>query len=272
LNNCKVGERGDLIWKVRPVFNENGDLVNQAQLTVEFNSNGNGLYEIWEHPKKGWRDGYCISADVAEGLEQGDFNSASVLRRFPGNGETIHKFSPQVAATLHAHLKSFEYAEELAKLATYYGKAWIAVERTGLGLSTVDQLFRFYQKLYHKEVMTKGYPKRTDKLGWETTGQSKGFIITNLSRLISQNGFTDLDAGFWKETLTFVNDDGKLEAQGKSKGERCFDDRVMDRSILMWIDKELPLPTVHEEETPLRGWRARMQKDQNKKSLVGFTV
>jgi hypothetical protein len=257
---------GDLIWKVSPVFNaESGYCSNIEQLKVEFIPNNNGIIRVWEKPIEGWENGYGIAADVAEGLEQGDFDSAGVLKRF---GDI-----PEIVADIHIKLKTFEYAEVLCKLAVWYDNAIIAPERNGaMGGALVEQLFKLYNKIYHKEIFSKGYATRTDKLGWETHSGTKGQIIGNLSKAISRDLFLDPDEGFWQETLTFVNNDGTLEAQGKSKGEKCFDDKIMMTAILLWINGQLPLPTMKISREELTGWRKQQFERLRESSLVGWVV
>lgn len=254
---------GDLRWQTRPLFSNDGQCINSDQLEVEFIPNINGLVKIWEYPEKDYDNGYCGSADCAEGLEQGDYNSASILKRYGGEKDRLH-----IVATIHGHLKDFEYADELAKLGTYYGKCYIAIEREGnAGGSVIAHIRKVYPYLFHKEVMTKGFPQMTDRIGWFTNHMTKPVIIGNLSKLITNNTFLDLDEGFWRETLTFVNNDGTLEAQGKSKGQKCYDDRVMDRAILLHINNELPLPSRKRQMYKPTGWRAVEQKSE---SLLRF--
>lgn len=258
---------GNLVWNTRPIFDTFGTCTNKRQLSVEFIKNPNGIYKLWEYPERDWENGYSVSADVAEGLEQGDFDSATGIRRFPKQGQSLLEHKPTVVITLRCHLKTFEYAEELAKMGVYLNYAWVAPERTGLGLSVVDQLWKFYDKIFHKQILSKGYPEQTDKLGWDTNNQSKGHIITNLSKMISEESFVDNDEGFWDETLTFVNDNGKLEAQGKGSGSRCYDDRVMDRAIGFWVDRELPTPVYRPRVVVKKSWRNAVDVKEN--SLVG---
>ena len=255
---------GDLIWKVSPVFDaQSGHCKNVNQLAVEFVPNNNGLLKVWEKPEDSYENGYCMAADVAEGLEQGDYDSGAVLKRYD---------KQEVVCSTHCHLKTFEYAELLAKMAVWYGGCYIAPERNGaMGGALVEQLFKIYNRLYHKDVFSKGYATRTDKIGWETHQGTKGQIIGNLSKLISNDGFKDPDEGFWKETLTFINNDGKLEAQGKSEGQKCYDDRVMCRAILLWISGQLPLPYIKQKITPLTGWRKRVWENKEQ-SLVGWVA
>lgn len=257
---------GDLHWKVAPVFDsESGYCTNQDQLAVEFVPSFNGRVKIWEKAEDGWENGYSISADVAEGLEQGDYSSASVLKRF----DEI----PRVVATLHGHMKIFEYAEELAKLGVYYKNAFIAVERNKDGSAVILQLLKLYRWLWHKDVITRGYPEITDKIGFETSNQHvKHSVCGNLQRAISLREFVDPDAGFWRETLTFVNNNGRLEAQGKSEGQKCFDDRVMDRAINLWISTRMPPALPKREIYVPTGWRKQQFEAGKNKRLVGFVV
>jgi hypothetical protein len=267
LLNCKSPVKtGNLIWKVRPIFNEQGYCSNMSQLKAEFIENGNGIYKIWEMPEEGWDDGYVLTADCSEGLEQMDWDSSTMLKRF-GDKE-------MVVAELHAHLKPHEYAEELAKFGYLYFEPWIAIEKQGnSGGATINQILSFYRKLYHKEVMKKGYPELTDTVGFDMANRSiKQSVIGELSKCISLNLFTDYDEEFWRETLTYVNNNGVMEAQGKHRGQKCFDDRVMSRAIAVWINGNLPLPSRKVTKVELVGWRKENYARRNNNSLIGFTI
>lgn len=252
---------GDLMWKTRPIYSpDTGYVLNGNQLEVEFIPNINGLYYFWEDPLDGFQNGYAVGADTAEGLEQGDYDSAYVLKRF---GER-----PKIVASLHGHLPIHEYAEELAKLAVYYKRACVAIERNNHGHGVINQIVKIYNNLWHKEIFTKGYAEVTDRIGWETSGQSKPIMLGTLGKAISNEEFVCKDESFWKETLTFVEDDGKMEAQGKSKGQRCYDDRVMSMGIVLQTHLNMPLPSmVREKRKSLYRWQSQKQE-----SLVGWTV
>jgi hypothetical protein len=256
---------GDLIWKIRPIFDAtSGQCVNQDQLAVEFIENSNGLVSLWEKPESGWMNGYVIGADTAEGLEQHDWDSAEVLRRFGDK--------PGQAAALHGHVKMHEYAEELAKLGVYFKNALVNVERNNHGHGVIAHLVKLYKWLFHKAIFTKGYAEITDRIGFETGGQSKPVIIGTLGKAIALDEFECLDEGFWRETLTFVNDDGKMEAQGKHRGEKCFDDRVMRKAITWWSHLNMPLPAIVRIVEKPEGWRKARMKQNKQQSAVGWVV
>ena len=121
--------------------------------------------------------------------------------------------------------------------------------------------------------MSKGKVETSEKIGFDTRSQMKAMIISHLNRSISLNEFDDPDEDFWRECLTFMNIDGKLEAQGKSKGQKTHDDRVMDRAIALWIARESSLPykkrEVNEEYERVRKLQRRPGRNG---SLVGWVV
>lgn len=270
----KEPQRGDLAWKVSPRFdNVTKMCLNADQLVAEFFPNANGSVYVWEMPDKnlvdGWNDAYCISADCAEGLEQGDYNSANVLRRIDrtvGDG-----FKPRVVASIHGHHRTFEYAEMLAMLGVWYGEPFIAPESNNTqGGAVINELFSMYRKIYHSDVLNKGYAEKTDRLGFNTNHATKGTVIKNLSKAISNEEFEHPDTNFWSETMTFVNNDGKMEAQGKSNGQKCFDDRVMSTAILLWVNLNVPPPFPKRKKEELHGWRKQQREAYRSDSLVRF--
>ena len=255
LTECTRPIKGNLVWKVRPVFNSYGYCDNQNQLEVRFLENPNGLYSVWEMPVDGWLDGYCIGADVALGLEQGDWNSARVRRRFILNGR-----KPQHVCSLRCKLKTFEYSEELAKLAVWYKYCCVAIENNSMGQAVIDQIYDLYPYLYHADILTKGKPEKSDRIGWLTNSKTKAPIITHLGQCIQDREFEDYDEVFWGETLTFVNDDSVMEAQGKSRGQKCYDDTILSTAILNWIDTQLPLPRPIRQVDAITSYDEWMEK------------
>lgn len=265
LGRCYEPEYGNLLWRVKPTYNEFGDCVNREQLEVEFIRNPNGFYRVWEHPKKGYDWGYVIGADTAEGLEQGDYDAAVCYFR----GST----TPKCVASFRGRIPIHEYAEELSKFGTYFGGALVSVERNNHGHGVLQQLIKTYQRLYHKEIFTKGFAEITDRLGWDTTSMSKPIIVGTLGKAIAQDGFECLDDRFWKETLTFVEDDGKMEAQGKSRGEKCYDDMVMATAICLYTHLQMPLPSRFRLEEEMDDYDRRyLRRKKFKRGNVGFVV
>ena len=65
---------------------------------------------IWNKPKNNF---YCIGADVAEGLIDGDYSVGIV-----GSSDDM-----RVDAMFHGHIDPDLFGEELVKLAKYYNEA-----------------------------------------------------------------------------------------------------------------------------------------------------
>ena len=156
--------------------------------------------------KKEYEHGFCIGADTAEGLEQGDYDSAfASVALEGGHGQ------PVVFMVTFVSMSTQKNSQKLGCFIT--GRSL-----TSNGITTdmvILELVKLYKRLYHKDIFTRGYAELTDKIGWETTSMSKPSLIGQMGKWISGNEFECLDEKFWKETLTFVEDDGKMEAQGK---------------------------------------------------------
>ena len=160
-------------------------------------------------------------------------------------------------------------------IGTYYNRCWLNIERNNHGHAVIIPLFRLYPYLWHKEIFTSGLPKLTDQIGFQTGDSSKKIIIGELGRDISikpDSAWIDKSETFWKETLTFVQEDGVMEAQGKRRGQRCYDDTVMATAIMLWTNSRLPIAKYIRKTTPLKGWRADMMKEKKQEQLVGWTV
>jgi len=82
--------------------------------------------------------------------------------------------------------------------------------------------------------------------------------------------YKDPDEGFWAETLTYVENNGVMEAQGKSRGQKCYDDRIMATAIALWchLNSSLPSKKVKRAEYS----RITRMGEGNQSKLIGFIV
>ena len=172
-------------------------------------------YQQWEAPAEGYQ--YVIGADVAEGLEHGDYSCAQVV--------CLQTF--EQVAEWHGHIDSDLFGEEIAKLAYRYNRALIAVEVNNHGLTTNKALQRLnYPKLYvRRELDGKtSYQNRQTKIGWLTTKSSKPLMIDELAMSLRQ-GLKVHDKKTIGELLTYTrNDKGQM-------GGSPYDDRVIALAI-----------------------------------------
>ncbi|HEX7116278.1 MAG TPA: hypothetical protein VF193_14215, partial [Steroidobacter sp.] len=187
---------------------------------ASFVEHDQGRLRVWQKPRAGER--YVIGADVAEGLEHGDFSCADVLRCSDG---------AQVAQW-HGHEDPDRYGDILFDLGNWYNGALIGVERNNHGLTTLTRLRnRGYKRLYVQEDLEHRSGKPTKKLGWQTTDKSKFKIIDQLAaelregdaRIACEDTITEMSTFVIEQTVA-----GNIRMNAKPG---CFDDRVMARAI-----------------------------------------
>ena len=188
-------------------------------------------FQQWRKPERDYQ--YVIGADVAEGLEHGDYSCLQVV---------CLQTNEQVAEW-HAHIDADLFGEEIAKVAWYYNRALIAVEVNNHGLTTNKALQRLnYPKLYIRHELDGKtiYQNRQTKIGWLTTKASKPLMIDELSMALRQ-GLVVNDKNTIGELLTYTrNEKGQM-------GGSPFDDRVIALAI---ANQMLKFATAPEYKAP----------------------
>jgi hypothetical protein len=176
-----------------------------------------GELRVWEHPKPGTR--YAIGADVAEGLERGDFSVADVLEVPSG----------KQVAQWHGHIDPDLFGTTLVTLANHYNHAKLAVERNNHGISTVTAILRAsYDNIFVQIASIKDSAKGVDgKYGFTTNAKTKDQLVDALVADVRDGTHGICCEETLKEMRTFVVDErGKCAA-----AQGCHDDRVMARAI-----------------------------------------
>ncbi|MEO6590307.1 MAG: terminase family protein [Pyrinomonadaceae bacterium] len=175
----------------------------------------NGVLRVWS--LRDPLDAYVIGADVAEGLEHGDYSSAHV----------VSANTSEIVAKWHGRLDPDLFGEELARLGLYYNTAMIGVEVNNHGLTTNKALQRVgYPRIYQRKRLDgpRKNRKTVDSIGWLTTRVSKPLMIDELARDL-RNDLILTDAETIGELLTYVRDD-----KGQMSGSP-FDDQVVSLAI-----------------------------------------
>ncbi len=185
--------------------------------TGKLSKRPDGLLRVWDDPKPGCR--YVIGADVAEGLEHGDYSCADVLL-VPG-GEQV--------AQWHGHVDPDQFGQILSWLGKRYNKALIGVERNNHGLLTLTTLRNTkYSNVYaQQDIERRSEGSETRKFGWLTTSKSKFKIIDQLAAELR-----DEESGVvCKETVSEFRTYAIDESGSYNALHGCYDDRVMARAI-----------------------------------------
>jgi len=184
---------------------------------------------------------YIIGADVAEGLETGDYSVAQILD---------HKTCEQVAIW-RGHVSPDKFASILIELGRYYNNAWLAPERNFHGFGVVNRIRdQKYNRLYSEydipqETIKQGGATGVKKYGWDTTAKTRPILVQDLSTFISEGHVIINDPNTIDELFTFVYD--KDGYTGALRG--CFDDRVMGLGIAIQVFRRKSIPVI-QNKTP----------------------
>jgi hypothetical protein len=212
-----------------------------THLNNEFLEDPSGPLRVWAWPDEKGR--YCFGADVAEGLEHGDFSSAHVINA--RNGEVVAHWHGRIDPDLFG-------TDVLAPLGRMYGQALAGVENNNHGLTTLKALQRArYRPIYMQRSPRYKKSVPTDILGWRTTQITKPPGIDELAGAIRDGSLRLHDADTVAEMRTYVRGDNN-KMQGSP-----FDDRVMSLMIAnqmlkhVWLKEYEP---VREPGPGTMGW------------------
>jgi len=200
---------------------------------VRLDLNPKGFVKMWRPPEPGHT--YVIGADVAEGLETGDYSSAQVLDR---------RDLSQVAEW-HGHCDPDLLGEELVKLGHTYNEALIGCEVNNHGLTTCTTLRRLsYPNIYYRkadQVESIGQKVKTSRIGWRTDLKTRPLMIDALAEALRKDLMRIPSKATVEELLTFVvNANGSTSAQ-----EGCHDDRVVSLAIALQMYQAASLSKIY---------------------------
>jgi hypothetical protein len=192
---------------------------------------------IYEEANPEWD--YILSADVAEGKADGDWNDASVLCRQTG----------RECASLRGKWKPDQFAVLLDRLGYRYNGALLAVERNSIGQTTLLHLGNGmahyewagsqtpYPNLYHFADPARPGARQDAIAGWPTNVRTKPRVVMDLERALREK--TADAAGvmlpiyqprllrFLEEAQAFT----RAENGGFGAPDGLHDDSVMSRAI-----------------------------------------
>lgn len=220
---------------------------------IELDPSASGQLRVWDTPRDDRR--YVISADVAEGLPDGDYSVADVL-----DASTWEQ-----VAQWRGHMTPYDFADILGDLGAYYNWATIAPEVNNHGLSTCSRLTdNGYPNLYVREQKKEGV-----NYGWLTSRKTKMESVQLLNHSIRNLDVKINSPETLEELKSFVYLDGRND-MGAQAG--AHDDTVMSLAIAVSIlagmrespqatrqrfRREMGLPTGGTMEKSNRGYGRR---------------
>lgn len=196
-----------------------GYLDEDSAGVVSFREDAKGYIEVWRKPNRNKH--YCIGADVAEGLAEGDYSCAVV-----GDSE----FS--IDAMWHGHIDPDLFAKEIEKLGKYYNGAYVGVEANNHGMTVLRGLQRLeYWDLYFQKTMDRITDKMTQKVGWTTSPKTKPIMIDKLAQFVREKYLRIKSHIIINEAFTYVKEDN-----GATNGQTgCHDDTIMAMAVLLQV-------------------------------------
>lgn len=194
----------------------------------QFIAKPEGGLRVWEEPRPG--QAYIISADVAEGLTQGDFSNADVIN---------HRTGDQVAQW-HGKMDPDQFGVLLMALGKRYNLALLAVERNNHGLTVVTLLVNEGYPNIYAEMVPEPPGKPRKRYGWVTNSATRPLIIDNLVSEVRDDCHGIRCKESFEEMMGFkIQDNGKMEAD---RGRH--DDRVLSLAIGKHLRQVIPLPSM----------------------------
>ena len=202
---------------------------------------------VWEHPVNATTEAgkpeherkpdgqYVVFVDVAQGAgsttEDRDWSAIQVLD---------HITRLQVAR--YRSRVSIHDLPLLALLvATYYNEAWLAVEKTGLGIGVVETLMKDYRYRRLYRTRRAGDDERGDPkdhlVGWSTNPATKPLLEQTFGQLLKEGADGLRDPATAREYTTYVEDPKNRARHGAQKGS--FDDLAVSFMGVQRVAAEL---------------------------------
>jgi hypothetical protein len=199
----------------RPVFNREKiarDIKRAKEMpykrgiatTKGFEENARGNLAVFKEPVKG--QAYAIGADVAEGLADGDFSTATVLNK---NFEQV--------AVYKGHLDPDLFGRMLVNLAKYYNNALLAPELNNHGHATLAAIKNEnYYQVYRREVQEELGKEIQDKVGWLNNVKSKAKMLDDFKAAYRDGSLKLNHEETLREMLTLtLEEDGNVILNSK---------------------------------------------------------
>ncbi|HEY5563861.1 MAG TPA: hypothetical protein VIK72_19265 [Clostridiaceae bacterium] len=184
--------------------------------TIKFVESSNGYIKLYEECIAGYP--YVLGGDTKG--EGSDYFTGTVINNITGNR----------CLTLHAYMESDTYAHQCYCIGQYYNHALISIE-SNFNTFPIEELKRLG---YHKQYIRKRYDSISGeyqrKYGFKTDGNTRPLIIDREVVLIRDNidSFNDID--FLNECLTFINKEGRPDAESGKHDDILFSDMIAEEA------------------------------------------
>jgi hypothetical protein len=147
---------------------------------------------IWQQPIPGVQ--YDIGADPSNGIPGADWSCAQVIRR------DTH----EQVAEYHKCIGAVDLGTDLYWLGKHYNTAHLAIEMTGPGYNTSDQLHKmYYPELYRWRNRDRSVQTFSQLTGWKTQRDSKHLMVTRTQHMLNHRQLIVHSKCLWQEMHDF---------------------------------------------------------------------
>ncbi len=222
----RLGEMEQSIRAEKP--GDRGDLVDTGQ-KIEFVANQEGYLTVYRFPRAGRH--YLVCADVAEGIQDGDWSVAHVLDRS----------SWEQVACLRLRINPGAFGKSLVDLGILYNNAVLTPELNNHGWATVERIkAEKYPHLLNTRTI---WPDEPERDGFPMLNQKiKSNVIDALRSAVNDRTMPLHNLVTVNEMQTFIEHEGKMEAM-----ETCHDDCVTSLAIGAYCLKFLQVDETYAE-------------------------
>lgn len=164
--------------------------------SITLTPRADGRLKVYQEPNPG--DIYALGADVAEGLELGDFSSVFVI-----NKRLEH------CASWHGKMDPDLFGELVCKIGSFYNQALVAVEINNHGHATMAQVKRKgYLNVYTRQIKEERSEAYTKKIGWHSNKKSKMLMLDEFVAAVREGTLQLWDQALLREMMTLVIEPG----------------------------------------------------------------
>ncbi|RTL20751.1 MAG: hypothetical protein EKK55_17350 [Rhodocyclaceae bacterium] len=197
--------------------------------TVQVRPDPAERFSVWKHPRQGRK--YLVAADVAEGVEGGDYSVAQVIDRA----------SWEQVAVWHGRIDPGTFGKILCDIGYYYHNAILIPESNNHGWATLERIAN--EEYPHVLNSAELWPsEKNGRPGFPTNEKTRNMIITALRNAVTERTLYINDDSTIGEMMSFIRtDSGKMEAQ-----EGSHDDRVMSLAIGCYSLKHLSVEETYD--------------------------
>jgi len=176
-----------------------------------------------EHGRLAYMPNYVVGADVAEGLEKGDYQALAVV-----DANTF-----EVVATMKSHTPLQTYDLLLEAVGFWYHTALVGPERNNHGMVPLIALQnRMYPRIYRMDTLAQiRTADRSPRYGWHTGPATKPKMVTDLADYLSDMGLVVHDERLLIEARTFLSN-GK---GGYGATDPNHDDLIMAHAVALQL-------------------------------------